>query len=120
MEIIIIAVAVIAFLVWGKDGITIGFNFWDEGVRGGYYPEEDMLFQHQMDFMHQQQIQLDQQQQFDDMQQDFMDQLHQQQMHEFSQWATDECTKCGTLFEHGGYDMGQGNSFNDFGCGGMF
>ncbi len=32
---------------------------------------------------------------------------------EFSEWSMDECMKSVTPFEHGGYDMDNGNSFND-------
>ncbi|EDS77936.1 hypothetical protein CBC_A0501 [Clostridium botulinum C str. Eklund] len=31
----------------------------------------------------------------------------------FTQWSLDEATKSVTQFEHGGYDINQGNSFNN-------
>lgn len=45
-------------------------------------------------------------------QQQFMDEINRQQQQQFVDWSMDECTKTGTPFEDGGYNMDQGNSFN--------
>lgn len=44
--------------------------------------------------------------------QQFIDEVNREQEQRFIDWGMDECTKTGTPFEDGGYNMDQGNSFN--------
>lgn len=43
----------------------------------------------------------------------FMDEMQRQQHQQFVDWSMEESRKSVTPFESGGYDMNNGNSFND-------
>lgn len=51
--------------------------------------------------------------------QQFMDKMQRQQHQQFVDWSMEESRKSVTPFEQGGYDMHNGNSFNDFHNGGF-
>jgi hypothetical protein len=45
---------------------------------------------------------------------DYQNRLFQEQMNrQFMDYSMEECMKASTPFEHGGYDMTRGNSFNE-------
>ena len=46
-------------------------------------------------------------------QQQFMDEMNRQQHQQFVNWSMEEAMKSATPFEHGGYNLDHGNSFND-------
>lgn len=47
------------------------------------------------------------------------DEIQRQQNQQFLEWSMEEGRKSVTPVEHGGYDMTQGNSFNDHNMGGF-
>ncbi len=92
----------------------------------GITNQEMLREQMQLNDMQMQQL-MDQQFQNDMQMQQFMDQQFQNDM-QFNQFMNDmqnqhfmdESLKFVTPFEHGGYDLNQGNSFNNFGFGDCF
>ena len=58
---------------------------------------------------------------FDQQNQQLLDQQNQQMIAQQNQWFMEESLKSVTPWEMGGYDLNQGNSFNNFGGGcGLF
>jgi hypothetical protein len=55
----------------------------------------------------------------EDMNNEDMEEMQRQQHQQFVDWSMQESMKSVTPVEHGGYDMNQGNSFNDPGMGGF-
>lgn len=55
----------------------------------------------------------------EDMDNGLMEEMQRQQNQQFVDWSMEESMKSVTPFEQGGYDMDQGNSFNDPGMGGF-
>ncbi len=80
----------------------------------------EMLNQQNIEMLNQQNMEMLNQQNMDLLNQQIMEQnmLNQQMIDqhvmEQSNWAADEAMKMVTPFEMGGYDMTQGNSFNDY------
>lgn len=89
--IIIAAIKLFIYLVGGETSSDFDSSFTEYHHDDNDY--QNRLFQEQMDYQNRL----------------FQDEMNRQ----FMDYSMEECMKASTPFEHGGYDMTQGNSFNE-------
>lgn len=79
----------------------------------GFYSNNNWNFGQEQQRIFEEQAQIHQQQIFQEQQRQCQQQQFDEQNRQFQQWSMDENMKAATPFEMGGYDMNQGNSFNN-------